>query len=46
MNGLNDAIVYNKDISTQWFNLLAFAAVTVVIYAVIYVSLKRKGLSS
>ncbi len=46
MNGLNDAIVYNKDISTQWFNLLAFAVVTVVIYAIIYVSLRRKGLAS
>ncbi|OPY29939.1 MAG: ABC-2 family transporter protein [Methanocella sp. PtaU1.Bin125] len=46
MNGLNDAIVYNKDVSTQWVNLLVFTAITVVIYAVIYVSLRRKGLAS
>lgn len=46
MNGLNDAIVYNKDVSTQWVNLLVFTAITVVIYAIIYVSLRRKGLSS
>jgi ABC-2 type transport system permease protein len=46
MNGLNDAIVYNKDVSTQWVNLLVFTAITVVIYGIIYVSLRRKGLSS
>jgi ABC-2 type transport system permease protein len=46
MNGLNDAIVYNKDVSTQWVNLLVFTAITVVIYAIIYVSLRRKGLAS
>lgn len=46
MNGLNDAIVYSKDLSTQWVNLLVFSAITVVIYAFIYVSLKRKGLAS
>ncbi|HEY3274645.1 MAG TPA: ABC transporter permease [Methanocella sp.] len=46
MNGLNDAIVYNKDVSTQWVNLLVFTAITVAIYAIIYVSLRRKGLAS
>jgi hypothetical protein len=46
MNGLNDAIVYNKDVSTQWVNLLVFAAITVVIYAFIFVSLRRKGLTA
>ncbi len=46
MNGLNDAIVYNKDVSTQWVNLLVFTAITAAIYVIIYVSLRRKGLSS
>jgi ABC-2 type transport system permease protein len=46
MNGLNDAIIYNKDVSTQWVNLLVFVAITVVIYAFIYVSLRRKGLAA
>ena len=46
MNGLNDALVYNKGLADEWLNLLVFAGITVAIYVIIYVSLKRKGLAS
>lgn len=46
MNGLNDAILYNKGLADEWLNLLVFAGITVLIYAIIYVSLRRKGLEA
>lgn len=46
MNGLSDTMLYSKGLSEEWLNLLVLAAITVAIYAFIYVSLRRKGLAS
>jgi ABC-2 type transport system permease protein len=46
MNGLNDVILYNKGLSDELVNLAVLLALTVVIYAIIYVSIRRKGLAA
>lgn len=45
INGLNDALVYDRGLADEWLNLLVFSAITLVIYAFIYVSLRRRGLA-
>jgi ABC-2 type transport system permease protein len=45
MNGLNDTLLYNKGLGDELVNLLVFLIITVAIYAIIYVSLRRKGLA-
>ncbi len=46
MNGLNDALIYDKGLADEWVNLLVFTAITAAIYVLIYLSLRRKGLAA
>jgi len=46
MNGLNDVILYDKGWADELVNLLVLVALTVVVYGIIYASIRRKGLAT
>ena len=46
MNGLNDVILYDKGLADELPNLLVLVALTVVVYGIIYASIRRKGLAA